>query len=98
MATTNKKVNPRRQPTTQVDVERARVEGRIQGAKLMLTCIIWLLCDKHDAPADDVRQLSKEIQFLIENISARNVSFPLVQKTLKQEYDWEVNFYLGEKI
>ena len=94
----NKKANPRRVPKTEADVEQARYEGRVQGAQLMLTCLIWLLCDKHEAPAEDVKQFSQEVQYLLENISARNVSYPLIKKTLKEEHGWQVNFYVGENI
>ena len=68
----------------------------MQGSQLMLTAVVWILCEKHDAPAEDVKQLSHEIQYLLENIAAGNVSFPLVKRTLKEEYNWEVNFYVDE--
>lgn len=93
-----KKTNPRRVPMSKVDVEQARYEGRVQGAQLMLTCLVWLLCEKHEAPAADVKQVSEEIQYLIENIAAGNVKFPLIKRTLKEEYGWEVNFYVGENV
>ena len=91
------KTNPRRIPCSQADVDKALFEGRNQGAQLMLTSVVWILCEKHDAPADDVKQLSKEIQYLLENIAARNVRFSEIQAALKDEYNWEVNFYVGEK-
>lgn len=94
----NNKPNPRKVPKTQADVDHALCEGRVQGAQIMLTCIIWLLCDKHGAPRDELKQFSGEIQYLLENIAAGNVSFPLVKKTLKEEHNWEVNFYVGENI
>lgn len=90
------KVNPRKVPKTQADCDKALNEGRIQGCQLMLTTIIWILADKHDAPSADIKQLSEEIHYLLENISNGNVSFPLVKKTLKEEHDWEVSFYVGE--
>ena len=90
------KTNPRKIPRTEADCERARFEGRMQGSELMLTVIVWILCEKHDAPAQDVKQLSEEIQFMLENIATGNVSFPLIKKTLKEEYDWQVNFYVDE--
>lgn len=91
-----KKTNPRKVPVSLSDVEHARYEGRMQGSQLMLTAVVWILCEKHDAPAEDVKQLSHEIQYLLENIAAGNVSFPLVKRTLKEEYNWEVNFYVDE--
>jgi hypothetical protein len=90
------KVNPRKIPKTQADCDRALNEGRIQGCQLMLTTIIWILTEKHDAPAADTKQLSEEIHYLLENIAAGNVSFPLVKKVLKEEYDWEVGFYVQD--
>lgn len=91
-----KKVNPRRQPATQADVDHAREAGRVEGTQFALTCIVWLLCDKHDAPIDDVKQFSGEFQYLNENISAGNVRFSEVKRALKEEYDWEVSFYVGD--
>lgn len=78
-------------------MDRAREAGRVEGAQFALTCIIWLLCDKHDAPAADVKQLSREVQYLFESISGGNVSFPEVKRALKAEYDWTVDFYIGEE-
>ena len=90
--------NPRKIPRTQADVDRALAEGQVQGAQMMLTVIIWILIDKHSAPDADVKQLSDEIHYLLENISGGNVSLPLVRKTLKQEHDWEVEFYVSEEV
>ena len=98
MAMANDKVNPRKKPATQADVDRARFEGRVQGSELMLTCIIWLLCDKHDAPKEELLQFSDEIRYLLESIAEGRVGFPLIRKTLKEEYDWEVHFYVGDNL
>lgn len=92
----NNKTNPRRVPKTLADVERAEDAGRVEGAQFALTCIIWILCDKHDAPEDDVKQLSREIKYLFESIAEGNVSFPEVKRALKEEYDWTVDFYIEE--
>lgn len=48
------KVNPRRIPRTQADVERAYRQGQLDGFRFLMTNILWILVDKHDAPAEDI--------------------------------------------
>ena len=91
------KVNPKKIPRTEADVERGRAEGRLQGMEFMLTLLVWILCDKHDAPDEDVKQLSEEIAYICDSINRGNVKFSTVKMALKEEHDWTVNMYLGER-
>lgn len=91
------KTNPRKIPRTEADVRRAREEGRLQGMTFMLTTIIWILCDKHDAPDHDLKQLSEEVAYLCDNIVCGNVSFAEVRRALEEEHDWRVNMYMGKR-
>ena len=88
------KTNPRKVPKTLADWSTPVMRGVFRVRSFCSPLLSGFLCEKHNAPAEDVKQLSHEIQYLLENIAAGNVSFPLVKRTLKEEYNWEVNFYI----
>ena len=56
----NKKVNPRRRPASQADVEKAKREAMVEAMKRVLYLILFLLIDKHGAPLEDIQQLARE--------------------------------------
>ena len=82
------KVNPRRRPVTQADVDRAADRGMLQGVEFAITTILWVLVDKHDAPAEDIKTLHDELEYLWDSITRKYVSYPDIQKHLSEEYDW----------
>lgn len=56
-----KKTNPRKIPRTQADVERAYNDGIAEGLSRGIDLMLYVLIDKHDAPMDDVQQLTSEL-------------------------------------
>lgn len=79
--------NPRRIPRTQQDVDRAAEKGRTEGANFILTIILFILKDKHNAPDEDLETLANEIDFYCQQINDGLLSWSEVKDALKQEYD-----------
>lgn len=84
-----KKVNPKRQVCTGEDVKRAEDRGIVIGLRQALKITLYILMDKHGAPADDVQELAREFEWLAERINEGRISWSFVDKVLK-ENDVEV--------
>lgn len=84
-----KKVNPKRQVCTGEDVKRAEDRGIVIGLRQALKITLYILLDKHGAPADDVQELAREFEWLAERINEGRISWSFVDKVLK-ENDVEV--------
>ena len=82
------KTNPRRQPATQADVDRAWKQGLLKG--IDNACIIFLtvLVDKFNG-ADHIADVWEEINKLSEEIKEGRVSFSDLKTVLKEEYGIE---------
>lgn len=81
--------NPRKIPKTQADVDRAEAKGRLFGMEFMGNLILWILADKHDAPDEDMNQLTKEINYLCSSINEGYVSYPDICRALREEHNTE---------
>ena len=60
----NTRTNPRKIPCTFADVKKAEREGILRGIKQAIKMMLYILLDKHDAPAEDEQQLAKELNWL----------------------------------
>ena len=87
-----KKPNPRKQPRNQQDVDKARGEGICTGVEYAFKLALYILLDKHDAPAEDVRQLSGELKWAAEAILDKKLSWSFVDKVLRENGVEEVRF------
>lgn len=83
------KVNPRRIPRTQRDVDAAFDRGIAEGLNHGIELMLYVLIDKHDAPMEDVQQLSGELSHAAECVAGGYVTWADIRKILK-EYDVEV--------
>lgn len=81
-------VNPRRRPRSQADVDRAYRAGQLEGFEFAMTLLLWILVDKHDAPAEDVHTLNREQEYLIDSIIKGYISYGDIKHHLDKEYDW----------
>lgn len=79
-----KKTNPNKIPRTEADCKRALTEGIEIGAKHALKMVLYILLDKHGAPAEDVQQLSEEISWLAGHINAGRISWNFVDQVLRE--------------
>lgn len=83
------KVNPRRVPRTQKDVDAAFDRGVAEGLHRGVELMLYVLVDKHAAPMDDVQQLAAELNHAAECVAEGYVTWADIGRVLK-EYDVEV--------
>lgn len=83
------KVNPRRIPRTQRDVDAAYDAGIAEGLNRGIELMLYVLIDKHAASMDDVQQLGRELNHAAECVADGYVTWPDIRQMLK-EYDVEV--------
>lgn len=83
------KVNPRRVPRTQKDVDAAFDRGVAEGLNRGIELMLYVLIDKHDAPMDDVQQLARELNHAAECVVEGYATWSDIRRILK-EYDVEV--------
>lgn len=83
------KVNPRRIPRTQRDVDAAYDVGIAVGLNRGVELMLYVLIDKHAAPMEDVQRLARELNHAAECVAEGYVTWSDVRQILK-EYDVEV--------
>lgn len=83
------KVNPRRVPRTQKDVDAAFDRGVAEGLNRGVELMLYVLIDKHAAPMDDVQRLAQELNHAAECVVEGYVTWSDIRRILK-EYDVEV--------
>ena len=82
-----KKVKPRRRPATGADVEKAKIYATNEAIKRILYLVLYVLIEKHDAPYDDIQQLSQEINYYADSITNGYVSWKDIERVVVDEYD-----------
>lgn len=83
------KVNPRRVPRTQKDVDAAFDRGVAEGLHRGIELMFYVLIDKHATPVDDVQQLAAELNHAAECVAEGYITWKDIRKMLR-EYDLEV--------
>lgn len=85
-----KKTNPRRIPATQADCKRALTEGIEIGTKHALKMALYILLDKHGAPAEDVKTLAEELAWLARKLAKSDtkegLSWSFVDRVLEENH------------
>lgn len=82
------KTNPRRQPATQADVDKAWKDGMLKGIDNAIIIFLTVLVDKFNG-ADHIADVWQEINKLSEEIKEGRVSFADLKTVLKEEYGIE---------
>ena len=85
-----KRLNPRRVPATQADVERAERRGQAFGVSTAMAIFFTVLLDKHGATAEELQVFWREVCDLSESITKGYVSASDLRDTLAKEYGIEV--------
>lgn len=85
-----RRINPRRRPMTQADVERAKQQIRDEAVSYTLTLFLTVLCDKHGATDAELRQFWEETCYLSESVSKGYVSLADLRHTLRIERNIEI--------
>lgn len=83
------KVNPRRVPRTQKDVDAAFDRGVAEGLHRGIELMLYVLIDKHATLVDDVQQLAAELNHAAECVAEGYITWKDIRKMLR-EYDLEV--------
>lgn len=85
-----KRINPRRRPLSMADIEREKKKIRDEAVSYTMTLFFTVLCDKHDAKDEDLRQFWDEVCYLSESVSRGYVSLADLRHTLRAERGIEV--------
>jgi len=80
-----KKVNPRRRPASQADVERAKRKAQDEAVKLAWSILFTVLRDKEGYDLEDLRRVWDEVDSLSESIAKGYCTVTDLRDVLKQE-------------
>ena len=86
MSGKSKKVNPRRQPATKADVERAKRSAVAKAIRQTQAIVFSALTDKEGWDAEQLLKLWREVNDLSDSIAQGYVNIPDLIDTLRQEY------------
>lgn len=84
MTTMPKRINPRRVPRTQADVDKAYNDGIVEGLNRGIDLMLYVLIDKHDAPMDDLQQLASELNHAASCVAEGYITWPDINLMLKE--------------
>ncbi len=84
-----KKVNPRRRPATQADVDRAKNTASDKAIYLAMAIFLTVLVDKFNG-SEYINDVWKEVNNLSDSINRGYVSVSDLIHTLKEEYGIEL--------
>ena len=85
-----KKVNPRRKPVSQADVNRAKDQATSEAIRRILYLVLYILIDKHEAPKEDIKQLAAEVNYYADSISQGYITWKDVERVVRDEYEVEL--------
>ena len=80
-----KKVNPRRRPATQADVQMAKQKGQEEAIKLAWSILFTVLRDKEGYDLEGLQRVWKEVDDLSDSIAKGYCTVTDLRDVLKQE-------------
>ena len=80
-----KKVNPRRRPATQADVQRAKQKGQEEAIKLAWSILFTVLRDKEGYDLEGLQRVWGEVDDLSDSIAKGYCTVTDLRDVLKQE-------------
>lgn len=83
----NKKTNPRRQPATMADINRAKTAATTEAMRRMIYLMLYVLIDKHQAPREDIKQFAEEINYYADSVKNRYITWKDIEHVVKEEYE-----------
>lgn len=86
-----RKINPRRRPASQADIERAKDSATEHAMRCALYMALYVLVDKHDATHEELSQLAREVNYLADSINRGYLSWQDIERTLEEEYNVRLN-------
>ena len=82
-----KKINPRRRPATQADVQRAKTAD---ACRVTLAIFFTALLDKEGMCAEQLQRIWREVEALSESVRDGYVSAPDLIRVLREEYEIDI--------
>lgn len=86
------KVNPKRVPRTQADVDKAYNKGMLFGVEFAINMVLFVLKDKRNAPDEDLKKFKDEFMYACDSVETGYLKYPDIKHVLSGEYDISVNF------
>ena len=80
------KVNPRRVPRTQADVDRALEQGKDAGITGALVIMLYCLKDKFDFSDEELHDFALAFNKTVEEIREKRISEADLKTVVKEEY------------
>lgn len=80
-----KKVNPRRRPVTQADVQKAKQQAVDDAAKLAWTILFSVLWDKEGYTSEDMQRVWGEVDDLSDSIAKGYCNVSDLREILRKE-------------
>ena len=82
-----KKINPRRRPATEADVERAKKAAFTEAVNYAMAIFFTVLCDKEHADREIMQRVWSEVNDLSDSVIKGYVSVSDLRRTLNEEYN-----------
>lgn len=80
------RVNPKRIPRTQADVDKAYQRGMDAGTELCLTLVLYTLQDKFGADDQQLAEFSDAFHYTLDSIDKGYITEGDIRSVLKEEY------------
>lgn len=81
-----KKTNPRHRPATMADVKKAKQNATSEALRRMIYLMLYILIDKHDAPREEIQQLSEEVNYYADSITRGYVTWQDIEKVVVEDF------------
>lgn len=85
-----KKVNPRRQPVTMADLNKAKEEAMLLSVKYAWAIIFTVLRDKEEMEIEQLNRIWQEVSNLSDSVAKGYVSITDLLHTLEKEADIKI--------
>ena len=85
-----KRINPRRRPATQADVQRAKDTATADACRVTLAIFFTALLDKEGMDAEQLQRIWREVEALSESVRDGYVSATDLIRVLRDEYEIDI--------
>lgn len=82
-----KKINPRKRPATQADVDKAKKQATNEAVSLAMTIFLTVLKDKNGFSNEELLDTWKNVESLSESITDGYVNIYDLRTVLREEYE-----------
>lgn len=84
------RINPRKIPKTQADVDKAYKRGMNDGLQGALTIFLYTLEDKFGANEEQLREFADAFNYTVDGINRGYISESDLKSVIKEEYGTDV--------